>query len=93
MSHFYASIQGSRGEATRQGTKDSGMYGHIRGWDRGVRVECVYNSAEDKDVFHVTMTGGSTGRNRSEYLATIHEDGTIEPSEFLVEAVKRAEGL
>ena len=33
MSRFYANIQGNRGEATRQGTTNSGLYGHISGWD------------------------------------------------------------
>ena len=33
MAQFYASIQGNRGEATRMGTKASGIEGHIRGWN------------------------------------------------------------
>ena len=35
MSHFYASIEGNRSEATRCGTKSSGMQGHVRGWTIG----------------------------------------------------------
>ena len=57
MSRFYASIQGSRGEATRQGSPNSGIRGHIRSWDTGVQV---YIAAEgDNDRIQVYLTGGS----------------------------------
>jgi len=59
MSRFYASIQGSRGEATRQGTGKSGIAGHIRGWDLGVKV--VGGPGPDGDEFLVYMTAGSNG--------------------------------
>ena len=60
MSHFYASIQGNRGEATRQGSKDSGIYGHVRGWDVGAQVTC-YVDGEGRDRVSVRLTGGSNG--------------------------------
>jgi len=44
MARFYASIQGNRGEATRMGTPTSGISGHVRGWNVGVRVEEVYST-------------------------------------------------
>ena len=59
MSHFYASIHGSRGEATRQGTKNSGITGHIRGWNTGAKVVCNYDPETDKDEVYVYRTGGS----------------------------------
>ncbi len=61
MSHFYANIQGSRGEATRCGTKNSGLSSHVRGWNVGVKVYIVYNEAEDRDEIHIEATGGSNG--------------------------------
>lgn len=64
MSHFYASIQGSRGEATRQGTKNSGIYTHIRGWTTGVEVEILYNSRTSCDEVKVYRTEGSNGSYR-----------------------------
>ena len=67
MSRFYASIQGNRGEATRQGTSSSGIYGHIRGWDIGAKVECYVNSSGD-DVVRVYLTSGSTGDRSSKHL-------------------------
>jgi len=64
MSHFYANIQGSRGEATRGGTKQSGIQGHIRGWENGVAVFCVHDNQQDEDTINVYATGGSNTNNQ-----------------------------
>lgn len=61
MSHFYASIQGGKGMATRQGTKNSGIEGHIMGWRIGARVLCTYDPETDLDICKVFATGGSSG--------------------------------
>lgn len=74
MSHFYANIQGSRGEATRQGTKNSGMFGHVRGWDIGGRVEMFYNINLDRDEVRIYVTTGSNGGGREEYLGVFWND-------------------
>lgn len=58
MSHFYASIQGNRGEATRQGTAKTGITGHIRSWNVGARVTC-YVDANGEDYVSITLTSGS----------------------------------
>lgn len=58
MARFYADIQGNRGQATRMGTKGSGIDGHIRGWDSGARVTCYVNS-KDQDIVEVYATTGS----------------------------------
>ena len=70
MAHFYAQIQGNRGEATRMGTPNSGIEGHIRGWNVGVKV---YGSVDNdgNDVFEVYHTGGSNGHTTSKLIATI----------------------
>jgi len=57
MAQFYASIKGSRGEVTRLGHKSSGIEGHIRGWDIGVKV--VMSHENGKDVCRIYATGGS----------------------------------
>ncbi|MGE0278325.1 MAG: hypothetical protein AB7R40_23260 [Nitrospiraceae bacterium] len=69
MARFYASIQGARGEATRMGSVASGISGHIRGWDVGVRVEGV--SAEGVDAFNVFATFGSNGGGQDVYLGQV----------------------
>ena len=59
MSRFYGSLNGSKGEATRQGSKASDMRGHIRGWHIGARVT-VYADENDKDTVTIIITGGSS---------------------------------
>ena len=68
MSHFYASIQGNRGEATRQGGKH--INGHIRGWECGVRVLGFIDPDTKEDTFHVYLTGGSGGCSRDHLIGT-----------------------
>ena len=73
MARFYAEIQGNRGEATRMGTPASGIQGHIRGWDVGIRVEG--NVEGDEDEFTVYLTSGSHGGERDMLLGTFrHSD-------------------
>ena len=69
MAQFYADIQGNRGEATRMGTKASGIAGHIRGWHTGARVSVDYDENTGKDIVRVFRTGGSSGRGQSELIA------------------------
>ena len=73
MSQFYASIQGNRGMATRQGTKKSGIEGHIRGWYIGARVICQHMS-DGKDRITVYKTGGSNGCISEQKIAQFTEE-------------------
>jgi hypothetical protein len=59
MSRFYASIQGNRGRATRQGTEKSGIEGHIRGWNIGAYVALHVNTETGEDEVSIHITGGS----------------------------------
>ena len=79
MAQFYASIQGNRGEATRMGTKASGIEGHIRGWDIGVDVRC-YVDTQGRDVVSVRLTGGSNGYREGKCLGNYirNDAGEIE---------------
>lgn len=67
MSHFYASIEGSRGEATRQGGKESGIEAHARGWNLGGKV--VMSHEDGRDVCRVYRTGGSNDRTVHKLVA------------------------
>ena len=73
MAQFYASIQGNRGQATRMGTKNSGIQGHIRGWDVGVAVECSVDKG-GHDVCYVYTTGGSNGVGSRIMIASVTKD-------------------
>jgi hypothetical protein len=68
MSRFYASISGSaKTEATRQGTPKSGIVGHVRGWDVGVKVRAVVGR-DGQDEIRVYLTGGSNHPNRDRLI-------------------------
>lgn len=67
MSQFYASIQGNRGEATRMGTKESGMSGYIRSWDIGCRA--TMNHVDNEDYIHITLTSNN-GTGSERFLGT-----------------------
>lgn len=68
MSHFYGTMQGSRGEATRQGTKQSGLSAHIRGWGVGVYVT-IFVDDMGRDCVQVRRTGGSNGDGCGKMIA------------------------
>jgi len=71
MAQFYAEIKGNRGKASRMGTKSSGMWAHIRGWDIGVSVSCFHKNGKDHIV--VWKTGGSNSSMNEDLLAEIIE--------------------
>ena len=74
MARFYANIKRNRGGASRMGTKGSGMYGHIRGWELGAVVEMSYNKEKDRDEMEVFITGGSLDSGNKKWLGTYTRD-------------------
>lgn len=72
MGHFYAGIQGNRGEATRMGTAKSGIYGHIRGWHVGAKIYASHSGGID--TISVYKTSGSNGDKPDELIACYSED-------------------
>ncbi len=57
MAHFRATIQGMHGEASRLGTKSSGMYASIDGWDIGLNA--TIHHIRGVDILRVCVSGGS----------------------------------
>lgn len=47
MSHFYGTVQGNRGEATRCGSKNSGMDVCCASWDGAIRCRTYIQDGED----------------------------------------------
>ncbi len=76
MSRFYGDLKGSRGNATRQGTKASGIEGHVRGWGTGARVtvEQADIQGQQRDLVKVYRTTGSNGRGNDELVACWFDD-------------------
>ena len=72
MSRFYASIEGqAKTQATRQGSKNSGITGHIRGWDLGIKVEGKSDRTDNLDTFNIWITGGSNNHYQTDFLCTV----------------------
>ena len=70
MGHFYGTVRGNRGEASRMGSKLSGMYAHIRGWSIGVAVELYHDTRTGHDVVQVFKTSGSNDLRGRKLIAT-----------------------
>ena len=58
MAQFKADIKGSRGSVSRLGGKTSGITGHIRGWESGIRIE-GHHDEDLGDIFMIYQTSGS----------------------------------
>lgn len=65
MAHFRGVIQGNRGDASRLGSKDSGMTAHADGWHTGATVRIQH--VDGRDRVSVYRTGGNN-RGTSEVL-------------------------
>ena len=59
MSHFYSTIQGHKGEATRTGSKNSGITANAFGWDIGGRTVVKFDPRLNTDVVHLYTTRGN----------------------------------
>ena len=67
MSHFYGLMQGSRGEVTRCGTKNSGLNTTAASWNGAINT-VLYQNEEGKDCYRVVQTPWR-GRGISKVLA------------------------
>lgn len=67
MSHFYGTIRGGRGEATRCGHKTTGLVTNAAGYNGAVRTRIWYDEETGQDRFRVTLVPwhGSGGESRS----------------------------
>lgn len=54
MAHFYGGVHGCRGEATRLGTKASGLSAFAASWEGAVKV--MLYEREGKDYARVRLT-------------------------------------
>jgi hypothetical protein len=73
MAHFYGGISGSRGPATRMGTKDSGFDAYAQGYGSRISVSFHHNRETDHDDASVMIGGGYTShaRGRAIYLPDV----------------------
>ena len=59
MAPFRSTCIGHRGEASRLGTKSSGMRTTCNGWDIGTQITAVHNTELQTDVMHIELNCGS----------------------------------
>jgi hypothetical protein len=72
MSHFYGTLQGSRGQATRAGTKQSGMTTYCASWEGAIRCEAMHDKATGKDMVRVEkVPWQGAGESKLLYLGLI----------------------
>lgn len=74
MAQFRAVIQGQRGQASRLGSKKSGLSASINGWYIGVDVYINHNVETGKDEIQVYKTKGSSYSSQQELIAKIIEE-------------------
>ena len=74
MSRFYGTVSAGKTSASRQGTTETGLIGHTRGYDVGAEVWAHQHREGEHDVIEVAMTGGTNGsRQDARDLLTIEE--------------------
>lgn len=74
MAQFRATIKGQRGEASRLGSKSSGLRAEVNGWNVGVVVIAQHDYETGKDKLVVYRTGGSNGGWNREKIAEVVEN-------------------
>lgn len=62
MAHFRAVIKGARGEASRLGTKSSGMYAKVQTWGWDVVVKAWEGTKHD--ICRIELENHTTGERR-----------------------------
>jgi len=75
MSRFYGTVQGqAKTQASRRGSGTTGISGHIRGWDIGIKIvsQPLVNDKKDYDCFSIYVTGGSNGGKQTHKIATVY---------------------
>lgn len=55
MAHFYGTLQGARGEATRLGTKNSGIHTTTCSYQGKVRVVLDFDEKTGKDIATISL--------------------------------------
>jgi hypothetical protein len=72
MAQFRATIKGQRGEASRLGSKKTGIVANVNGWTTGIRIEAGH--VDGRDVFRVFATSGSGRTHSDTLLGTLTQD-------------------
>lgn len=85
MSHFYGTIDGQAGQATRRGSKNSGLRVVAASWDGAVEVTLRHDEAKGYDVAEVSLIPWQgRGVRRHLWRGTVDDQGLFAVSQFVV---------
>jgi len=76
MAYFYSTIRGNRGQASRCGSKSSGLSATANSYTVGAEVHLEYSDTLDADVVTIYSTRGSNG-SRSRMLSYAVKDNKL----------------
>ena len=92
MAHFYGTCQGGRGQASRLGTKKSGMTTECNSWSIGAtcRLDVANTDGMEFDELTVQFTRGSNSSGDLCRVDARMENGelVLQPDEFFLACVK-----
>lgn len=79
MAHFYGTLQGSRGLASRLGTKNSGLETVAAGWQGAIKVEVWEDNG--RDMYRVTLMPWQGSGGRPQMLAEGELNAALDEAE------------
>lgn len=71
MAQFRATLDGQRGQASRLGSKKSGILARVNAWSVGVKVVGFVDEQTGEDCFELWSTGGSKETMPPAYIGTV----------------------
>jgi len=83
MAQYRGTLQGNRGDASRLGSKASGLRAVANGWDIGGSVVAYYDEEAKEDRVSFAITGGSNHPGDTVYLKDYRLNGNGEFEEVL----------
>jgi hypothetical protein len=88
MAHFFGSIQGQAGDATRIGSKRSGISAYVQSWTGRITIHMQHSEHEDSDIGCVILTPGPQGTGRGiDITGDVDATALVQAAEFDVETV------
>lgn len=73
MAHYYSRIKGHRGEATRCGSKSSGITARADSYSVGARIKINWSAQLQSDVVTIYATTGSSSDGSRIFSYTIQD--------------------
>jgi hypothetical protein len=94
MAKFIGYVQGNRGEASRLGSRDSGIKAQAQTWEMGGNVSLWHYKPQDRD--NLTMaynTGSNGGGSGTSIIHVIREKGEVVSVELNMNAAAEIMGF